>query len=168
MCLYVYYHGNNLHRFGFVRGALPTEEERNQGLSYGEILEHLSENDREFFTGSGYSAYESVDDINIKQRIEERGLVSVSDLRNEADADRPKVRSPLDRMSPYDRKIYDEMRQAEIESRAFQYTTITKLIINEGIKTIGHFAFVALLKLPPLNSIVLFPFLLLVPSGNIT
>ena len=119
MCLYVYYHGNNLHRFGFVRGALPTEEERNQGLSYGEILEHLSENDREFFTGSGYSAYESVDDINIKQRIEERGLVSVSDLRNEADADRPKVRSPLDRMSPYDRKIYDEMRQAEIESRAF-------------------------------------------------
>jgi hypothetical protein len=119
MCLYVYYHGNNLHRFGFVRGALPTEEERNQGLSYGEILEHLSENDREFFTGSGYSAYESVDDINIKQRIEERGLVSVSDLRNEADADRPKVRSLLDRMSPYDRKIYDEMRQAEIESRAF-------------------------------------------------
>jgi hypothetical protein len=119
MCLYVYYHGNNLHRFGFVRGALPTEEERNKGLSYGDILEHLSDADREFFQGSGFSSYESFETIDIKKSIEERGLVSRGDLHSEVHSDRAHVKNPLENMSPYERHIYNEMKQAELESRAF-------------------------------------------------
>ena len=119
MCLYVYYHGNNLHRFGFVRGALPTEEERNKGLSYGDILGQLSDADREFFKDSGFSSYESIEDIDIKKSIESRGLISRNELRDEANSDRARVRNPLDNMSPYERQIFNEMRQAEIESRAF-------------------------------------------------
>ena len=50
--LYVYYHGNNLHCFGFVRGQLPDEEDRNKGLTYDEIIDELSDNEKEFFDTS--------------------------------------------------------------------------------------------------------------------
>jgi hypothetical protein len=39
--LYVYYHGNNLVRFGFVKGELPDEEHANKGLTYEELYEEL-------------------------------------------------------------------------------------------------------------------------------
>ncbi len=47
--LYVFYHGNNLHRFGFVRGDIPDEEKRNKGLTYEEIYEELSEDSKLYF-----------------------------------------------------------------------------------------------------------------------
>lgn len=120
MCLYVYYHGNNLHRFGFVRGALPTEEERNKGLNYGDILNQLSESDQEYFKSGGFSNYERIaSTINIQKEIENRGIVSRDELHKDADINTRSAVSLLDRMSPYDRQVYAEMRAAEQESRAF-------------------------------------------------
>lgn len=54
MCLFVYYHGNNLSRYGFYPGELPDEEERNKGVNYEDInliKDSLSENDLAFFGG---------------------------------------------------------------------------------------------------------------------
>ena len=120
MCLYVYYHGNNLHRFGFVRGGLPTEEERNKGLKYNDLLDMMSEEDREFFKDSGFSEYEHIESrVNIKQQIENRGLVGSDELRKSVDGDVRERVDILSRMSPYERRVYEEMRQAEIESAHF-------------------------------------------------
>lgn len=49
MCLYVYYHGNNLHRYGFVKGDIPDKVNANKGLSYEEVLDALPTESREFF-----------------------------------------------------------------------------------------------------------------------
>lgn len=46
--LYVYYHGKNLSKFGFVRG-LPSETSRNQGLSYADVYDDLSDEVKEVF-----------------------------------------------------------------------------------------------------------------------
>lgn len=53
MCLYVYYHGNNLRKFGFVPGLAPPEEERNKGLTYNDILNNFDEETREYFESTG-------------------------------------------------------------------------------------------------------------------
>lgn len=53
IAMYVYYHGKNLHRFGFVKGQLPDEEDQNKGLSYEELVEELPEVDRQMFTPAG-------------------------------------------------------------------------------------------------------------------
>lgn len=69
IALYVYYHGKNLHRFGFVRGELPDEESRNKGLTYEEIYDQLpSELQEEFsnFSVKTASDYEA----NMRQEIE--------------------------------------------------------------------------------------------------
>ncbi|WP_216369600.1 hypothetical protein, partial [Brevibacillus sp. MCWH] len=49
IALYVYYHGKNLHRFGFVRGSVPDEENRNKGLVYDDIIEYLPEEMKDQF-----------------------------------------------------------------------------------------------------------------------
>ncbi|MDD3172132.1 MAG: hypothetical protein PHF63_00435 [Herbinix sp.] len=49
MCLYVYYNGNNLSRFGFVRGEIPDEADQNKGLTYDEVINYLPEETREVF-----------------------------------------------------------------------------------------------------------------------
>lgn len=51
--LYVYYHGNNLHRYGFVKGELPDEEERNRGLSYEEQINRLDNRTQSYFSNAG-------------------------------------------------------------------------------------------------------------------
>lgn len=61
MTLYVYYHGNNLHRFGFIKGELPDEDQRNKGLTHEEIVEELSEEDQKYFRGTDSK---NVDDYN--------------------------------------------------------------------------------------------------------
>lgn len=122
MCIYVYYHGNSLHKFGFVRGALPTEEERNKGLSYGEIYDMLSDNDKEFFKDSGFSNYENdASNINIRSMIENnnRGMVSKEEFNSDVGIKPQTNFNPLSTMTPYQRKIYEEMLKAEAESRAF-------------------------------------------------
>lgn len=51
IALYVYYHGNNLHRFGYSRGdKLVSEEERNKGLTYEELINELPEEVKEMFS----------------------------------------------------------------------------------------------------------------------
>jgi len=61
--LYVFYHGNNLHRFGFVRGDIPDEEKRNKGLTYDELYEELSDDSKGYFKDVGVKTQ---DDYNIK------------------------------------------------------------------------------------------------------
>lgn len=58
VALYVYYHGNNLHRFGFVRGELPDDDERNKGMSYKELQEHLPSEIQDAFKNVGFSTME--------------------------------------------------------------------------------------------------------------
>lgn len=50
MVLYVWYHGKNLHRFGFIKG-MPETENQNQGLG-NEDLEEMSEEIQELFRNS--------------------------------------------------------------------------------------------------------------------
>lgn len=49
ICLYVFHHGNNLSRFGYVKGNLPNEEERNKGLEYNEVIEELPDDVKQMF-----------------------------------------------------------------------------------------------------------------------
>lgn len=49
IALYVYYHGKNLHRFGFVKGMLPDEEDQNKGLTFEEVYEEMPEDMKEAF-----------------------------------------------------------------------------------------------------------------------
>lgn len=51
--LYVFYHGNNLHRYGFVRGELPDDEARNRGLTYEETYNKLDTVTQSYFNNSG-------------------------------------------------------------------------------------------------------------------
>lgn len=47
--LYVYYHGNNLHRYGFVKGDIPDDEQANKGLTYEEVMQELPEETKQYF-----------------------------------------------------------------------------------------------------------------------
>lgn len=58
IALYVYYHGNNLSRYGFVKGELPDEESRNKGLSYEETYARLDETTQQYFSNSGTKTVE--------------------------------------------------------------------------------------------------------------
>lgn len=51
ICLYVYHHGNNLSRFGYVKGSLPNAEDSNKGLEYEDISD-LPENVKQMFNDS--------------------------------------------------------------------------------------------------------------------
>lgn len=51
ICLYVYHHGNNLSRFGYVKGSLPNAEDSNKGLEYDDISD-LPENVKQMFNAS--------------------------------------------------------------------------------------------------------------------
>ena len=61
MILYVFYHGNNLHRFGFVRGEIPDEEKRNKGLTYEELYDELSEDSKTYFEDFSVKTQEDYD-----------------------------------------------------------------------------------------------------------
>jgi len=84
--LYVYYHGNNLHYFGFVKGQLPDEEERNKGLqTYDEIMEEMPDEERQYFNESFGS--KSIDDyqqhvIEELKRVqkEQNSLINMSGM----------------------------------------------------------------------------------------
>ncbi len=53
IALYVFYHGNNLHRYGYIKGELPDEERRNRGLSYEETINIMDERTQRYFSDSG-------------------------------------------------------------------------------------------------------------------
>ena len=119
MCLYVYYYGNNLARYGFTRGGVPDEEDRNKGMNYGEIMNELSETDRAFFGITESTPVQHTFDIDITSMIQEkRGLLSRGDLHNEiTPGTNTKKYQP--KMDPYSLKIYNEMMVAQKESEAF-------------------------------------------------
>jgi len=120
MCLYLYYYGNNLARYGFTRGVLPEEEERNKGMDYGEIVNALSDNDREFLGINTQNDNNFNMEIDMRSMIQEkRGLLSRADLHNEisyADGNKKKYEPKLD---PYSMKLYNEMQKAQRESEEF-------------------------------------------------
>lgn len=61
MVLYVWYHGNNLARYGFVKGSLPSEEEQNKGIEQWD--EELEEQMARHFSNpvNRYSFMDQVD-----------------------------------------------------------------------------------------------------------
>lgn len=120
MCLYLYYYGNNLSRYGFTRGVIPEEEEMNKGMNYGEIMNELSDVDKAFFGIDESNPAQSPLEIDMVSMIEEkRGLISKEELHNEisqTDTTRKKYQPKMD---AYTSKIYNEMIQAQRESEAF-------------------------------------------------
>ena len=126
MCLYLYYYGNNLSRFGFVKGGLPDDSERNKGMVYEDIYNALSENEREAL-GMAETDVEIYQN-NIKAHIEQsrKGLISTSELKeglaslgSNPTPKQPVVRQGQPTMDPYQRKLYNEMVQAQRESERF-------------------------------------------------
>lgn len=116
MCLYLYYHGKNLSRFGFVRGQLPEEENRNKGLTYDEVEEYLSDGDKKFFEGVDRRSYEEID---MTARIN----AMRSETRHEFDPVEEEVNkneySIMKIKDPYERAIAREMLAATRESEQF-------------------------------------------------
>lgn len=120
MCLYLYYYGNNLSRYGFSRGVIPSEEERNIGMDYSEIVNSLSETDKAFL-GISEQEHTNFNDIDIGSLIrEKRGLLNNGELRDNINPNTiaQKIIKPKT-MDPYSLKIYNEMMQAQRESEAF-------------------------------------------------
>lgn len=122
MCLYLYYYGNNLHRFGFVRGQLPDEENRNKGMTYDQMEEYLSDTDKEFFKGVNFTSLDQVNIIdNVKQLIEnKRGLVSNEELRK-ASGDKQNNETTISprKIDEYELRVRQEMEKAQRESDLF-------------------------------------------------
>lgn len=121
MCLYVYYYGNNLARYGFTRGGIPDEEDRNQGMDYGEIVNALSDTDREFLGITHESIQNQPLQIDMMAMINNgRGMVSREELQQEVTNTNSlfkKIKTPT--MDPYTAKIHNEMMKAQRESEEF-------------------------------------------------
>lgn len=116
MCLYLYYYGNNLQRFGYVRGSLPDKEKRNHGLTYEDVEGLLSENDKKFFENVSFDNKNEAPLFDIKTAIEStRGLISEEELREQV----PHKQNIPKSNDPYLNKIHKEMIQAQKESEAF-------------------------------------------------
>jgi len=118
MCIYLYYYGNNLSRYGFVRGSLPSEDEMNKGMDYGydQLVDMLSETDKQFFE-SAPKMESTGNDFNIAALIEEkRGLISEDEMISSMRTMKRTVNSGAPKLDPYQQKIYREMLQAERES----------------------------------------------------
>ena len=49
IALYVYYFGNNLYRYGFVKGQLPDENNMNKGMDYNDIINEMDDSTRQMF-----------------------------------------------------------------------------------------------------------------------
>ena len=81
MCLYVYYHGKNLSRYGFYPHELPSESERNKGVNPDEELRNIqsmmSENDIRFFQNTSFSnkTTKDIDMEYMKEMINTRKML---------------------------------------------------------------------------------------------
>jgi hypothetical protein len=67
LALYVFYHGKNLHRFGFVRGQVPGEDDRNKGLTLEEVYDEMPEDMKQAFANFSVKTEE---DYQAKMRAE--------------------------------------------------------------------------------------------------
>lgn len=78
MVLYVYYHGSNLSRFGFVKGFLPEDEKKNLGLSYEEVYDEMPDELKEVFKDFSVKTlddYQQNIGAEIKKARESSGLL---------------------------------------------------------------------------------------------
>lgn len=125
MCLYLYHYGNNLSRFGFTRGLMPDEEERNKGMDYSELINALSESEKEYFgikddSIHDYSHY--MPDMKSAIQNARHGLIDENEMKREMNSNEniKTLKSPdIRTMDPYSAKIYNEMQAARRESEAF-------------------------------------------------
>lgn len=121
MCLYVYYYGNNLARYGFTRGGIPDEEDRNQGMNYHEIINELSETDKQFLGITSDPLSQQPLELDMMSMINNaRGLISKEELQQEMSNSNSlikKIKTPT--MDPYTAKIHNDMMKAQRESEAF-------------------------------------------------
>lgn len=132
MCLYLYYFGNNLSRYGFIRGVVD-EEELNQGMHYdaNAVYGYLNENEKAALgitdeTISMENDYNNLDITKMIQDNANKGFISTQELHKAlADMDASETpdngprRNPLQQMDPYQLKVFNEMQQAQRESEAF-------------------------------------------------
>jgi hypothetical protein len=65
--MYVYYHGKNLHRFGFVRGEIPGEENQSKGLTFEEVYNEMPDDMKDAFAGF---SVKTTEDYQAKMRAE--------------------------------------------------------------------------------------------------
>lgn len=127
MCLYLYYYGNNLTRFGFTRGVVPGEEDRNKGMVYEDIYNALSDSERAALGMDDMSLADY--QLNIKAQIENArsGLISHDELKeglmevpnNPTQPNKPQPQRQMQPMDPYQRRMLNEMMQAQRESETF-------------------------------------------------
>jgi len=120
MCLYLYYYGNNLARYGFTRGSVPDEEEMNTGMNYGEIVNALSDTDKAFFGIDNNPETMQLPEIDMTSLItEKRGLVGKDELHSEMSGMGINKKKYTPNMDPYTAKVYNEMLHAQKESESF-------------------------------------------------
>ena len=123
MCLYLYYYGNNLSRYGFSRGSLPNTEQQNKGMDYSELVSMMSETDKKFF-GIDEDTDNPYADMDIQSMIEQsrHGLIDEQELKSGLSENGPvkTIKSPnISQLDPYSMKLYKEMLAASKESEAF-------------------------------------------------
>lgn len=93
--LYVFHYGNNLQRFGFIKGHLPNEKEANQGLTYEDIKDTLDESVRSIYENFSTQTQE---DFGKKMREEiERARRETSYIDNYFSDNKNVEVVPLDR-----------------------------------------------------------------------
>jgi hypothetical protein len=109
LALYVYYHGNNLSRYGFVRGQLPDEDNRNKGLSYQEIYNEMPQELKEYFPEQNMVGMEEYYD---RMKHEIQSAQRESDMVNE-------ILNPVNGVQNMDRNEYD--MEGSIDLDLFDY-----------------------------------------------
>lgn len=67
IALYVWYYGKNLSRFGFSKAQEVPEDERNNGLTYEDLVQELPSDVQQSFTNAGSLTQ---DDYSLKMRME--------------------------------------------------------------------------------------------------
>lgn len=73
MNIFVYYYGNNLQRFGFIKGELPAEERQNKGLeTFEDVYEALDEDSKKYFATAKRESINMLDQDFIEQLQQER------------------------------------------------------------------------------------------------
>lgn len=138
MCLYVYYYGKNLSRYGYIRGSIPDEEKRNTGLIYEEITSLMSDNDKEFFKGVTYeSVADGLGDFDIKSLIENRRKETSMNIENERKEKNnlEREKTPEITKSMYDLKLQkeyeDNLKEIERFNHSYNFVNIAKPVDYE-------------------------------------
>lgn len=132
LCLFVYYYGNNLYRYGFQKGHLPGEGEANQGLysnlSYESTLNMLSEEEQALFDTVRVRNTDGFDEnladvIRMASKMREDGLKAGVLSKDEIDdiTYSGSTKVDMSKMDPHQLQAYTEreryLREAEAIGR---------------------------------------------------